>query len=326
MSMNICWVISPVLLITEEQNRAFELDNSTYVGCILSLLSDQRCDVYVKYSVACEVWEALDCKYAESDAGHELYVNDQYHNYRMVDDRPIVEQAHEIQLLVGELAHFNCVLPDKFMFSGIIAKLPPSWRSFVTTLKHKKEVMTFESLISTLDVEEKERFKDVPCSCPLDGGGPSNANVMEDKSGGNKNKNRKGKAKQNTEFKKKKNLADLACFVCGEPGYIARKCCNRKGKKAGGQKSANVTVSEAGGSEYEPKILLACQSTNWWLYTGTNVHVCSDLNLFSSYQTTDSCSIWQLLHLDVHGVGTVDLKLISGKTLFEECVACSWNK
>jgi hypothetical protein len=71
---------------------------------------------------------------------------------------------------VGELVHFNCVLPDRFMVDGIIAKLPPSWRSFATTLKHKNEVMTIERLITTLDVEEKVRSKDVPCSGPLDAG------------------------------------------------------------------------------------------------------------------------------------------------------------
>jgi hypothetical protein len=40
--------------------------------------------------MASELWEALDRKYAESDAGRELYVNDQYHEYRMVDDHSIV--------------------------------------------------------------------------------------------------------------------------------------------------------------------------------------------------------------------------------------------
>jgi hypothetical protein len=30
-------------------------------------------------------------KYVESDVGCELYVNDQYHEYKMVDDRSIVE-------------------------------------------------------------------------------------------------------------------------------------------------------------------------------------------------------------------------------------------
>jgi hypothetical protein len=69
-------VISPVLPLTEEQNHAFELDNSTYIGCILSLLSNQLCDVYMKFNVVCEPWEAPDHKYAESDDGCELHVND----------------------------------------------------------------------------------------------------------------------------------------------------------------------------------------------------------------------------------------------------------
>jgi hypothetical protein len=96
MSMKVWWVINPVLPLTEEQNCAFELDYSTCLGCILSLLFDQLCDIYMKYGVAREVWEALDRKYAKLDAGRELYVNDQYHEYSMVDDHSVVEQAHEI--------------------------------------------------------------------------------------------------------------------------------------------------------------------------------------------------------------------------------------
>jgi hypothetical protein len=243
----------------------------------------------MRHTSARELWHALDRKYAESDAGRELYVNDQCHEYKMVDDRSIMEQAHEIQLLVRELAHFDCVLPDKFMVGGIIAKLPPYWKYFSTSLKHK-ETMTVESLIASLDIEENARSKDVPHSVPQEG--ISNANMVEGKSGGgNKNtKNWKGKAKHDINFKKKRNKEDLTCFVCGEPDHIARKCRQRKGKK-GVQRTTNVVVSEAGGSGYEPKILLACQSIDWWLDTGANIHVCSDLNLFSTYQVANGCSI-----------------------------------
>jgi hypothetical protein len=78
--------------------------------------------------------------------------------------------------------------------------------------------------------------------------------------------------------------------VCGEPDHIARKCHQRKGKNDA-QRTVNVVVSEAGGSGYEPEILLACQSTEWWLDTKDNIHVCSDLNLFSTYQVANGCSI-----------------------------------
>jgi hypothetical protein len=96
MSMKIWWVIFPVLLLTEEQHREYKLENTTCIGCLLSLLSDQLCDIYMHHTSARELWDALDRRYVESDAGHELYVNDQYHEYKMVDDRSIVEQAHEI--------------------------------------------------------------------------------------------------------------------------------------------------------------------------------------------------------------------------------------
>jgi hypothetical protein len=52
---------------------------------------------------------------------------DQFYDYRMVDDRPVVEQAHELQALTKELDNFKCNLLDKFVAGGIIAELLPSW-------------------------------------------------------------------------------------------------------------------------------------------------------------------------------------------------------
>jgi hypothetical protein len=44
----------------------------------------------------------------------------------------------------------------------IIAKLPSTWRNLATTLKHKRQKISVENLIATLDVEEKARKKDAP--------------------------------------------------------------------------------------------------------------------------------------------------------------------
>jgi hypothetical protein len=50
---------------------------------------------------------------------------------------------------------------------------------------------------------------------------------------------------------------------------------------------------------------------------GANIHVCADISLFSSYQVggTSSLLMGNRLYARVLGVGTVDLKLTSGKTL-----------
>jgi hypothetical protein len=78
-----------------------------------------------------------------------------------------------------------------------------------------------------------------------------------------------------------------------------------------------VVISKARRFGYEPEILLACQSTDWWLDTGANIHVCFDLNSFSSYQVANGCSVLMEngSRSAIQGVGKVDLKLTSEKTL-----------
>jgi hypothetical protein len=110
--------------------------------------------------------------------------------------------------------------------------------------------------------------------------------------------------------------------VCGSPDHWAKKCPIYKGRKPQPeQKTANMVVSSFGGgtSGYGilPSVLSVFQSTSWWLDTGVNIHVCSDASLFSSYQATwDSfVMMGNESHASVCGVGTVDLKLTSGKIM-----------
>jgi hypothetical protein len=68
--------------------------------------------------------------------------------------------AHELQIMAKELELLKCVLPDKFVVGCIVAKLPHSWRSFATSLKHQRQEFLAKNIIGSLDVEEKVRAKD----------------------------------------------------------------------------------------------------------------------------------------------------------------------
>jgi hypothetical protein len=111
-----------------------------------------------------DIWEPLEAQYGATDAGGELYVMEQFLDYRMVEEHSVVEQAHEVQVLAKKLENYSkeasCVLPDKFVEGAIITKLQHSWRDFATSLKHERKEFTFDDLIATLDVEEKVRAKD----------------------------------------------------------------------------------------------------------------------------------------------------------------------
>jgi hypothetical protein len=126
------------------------------VGVLVETLQD----TYLCYKTTKEMWDTLNTEYGGSDTGTKLYIIEQYHDYQMVDRKSVVTQAHEIQCMVKELALLKIVVSDKFVVGGIIAKLPPSWMDFTTSLRHKRVHMSISDLIASLDIKEKARAKD----------------------------------------------------------------------------------------------------------------------------------------------------------------------
>jgi len=78
-----------------------------------------------------------------------------------------------------------------------------------------------------------------------------------------------------------------------------------------------VTIVDPSGSGYGnlPSIFSLCQSNDWWIDTGANIHVCTDISMFSYYQVGRGSAIMMGngSHATVLGVGTVDLKFTSWK-------------
>jgi hypothetical protein len=145
--------------LTHEKEKEYSEANIIFCGAVVGVLIKTLQDTYLCYNTAKEMWDTRNTEYEDLDAGIELYIIEQYHDYQMVDGKSVVTQAHEIQCIVKELGLLKIVIPDEFVVVGIIAKLPPSWRDFATSLKHKRVHMSISELIVYLDVEEKARAK-----------------------------------------------------------------------------------------------------------------------------------------------------------------------
>jgi hypothetical protein len=69
----------------------FDKANVMTVGYILSMLSDNLCDVYMMHKSPRELYEAIEHKYSASDAGHQLYIMEKYQDYKMADSSSVVD-------------------------------------------------------------------------------------------------------------------------------------------------------------------------------------------------------------------------------------------
>ncbi|KAM3408252.1 hypothetical protein ACQJBY_001433 [Aegilops geniculata] len=254
-AMNVFWVagVTPTGTIAPDQEKAFKEATVVFLGAVLSVIGDKLVDAYLHVRSAKDLWEALESKFGAADAGSEMYIIEQFHDYKMVENRPVLEQAHEIICIVKELELLKCELPGKFVAGCIIAKLPNSWRNFATTLKHQRREFSVEDVIGHLSVEQNSRAKD---SHGKGVEGTSVANMVHQKNSNSHKPKGKNGVQQSADFKKKgkktfkKNKKDEGCFTCGSLEHWANKCPNKYKKQGQDSKSVNMIVSnnESGAS------------------------------------------------------------------------------
>ena len=84
-----------------------------FKAALLSVLSENIVDGYVSIDNEKDMWDALKAKFGVSEADTKLYIMEQFYDYRMTEERSVVEQAHEIQSFARELVSYRTsLLPE----------------------------------------------------------------------------------------------------------------------------------------------------------------------------------------------------------------------
>jgi hypothetical protein len=81
---------------TPEEKRKFLVADNLFRGAVISALHSKYEKNYISCTLGKGLWDALEVKFGVSDAGSELYLMEHLYDYRMVENRSVVEQAHEI--------------------------------------------------------------------------------------------------------------------------------------------------------------------------------------------------------------------------------------
>ncbi|KAK0570737.1 hypothetical protein LWI29_005647 [Acer saccharum] len=129
-------------------------------GHILNALSDRLNDLYTNTKFAKEIWNELHYKYKDAEEGTNKFLISKYFDLKFFDEKPLLSQIHELQIIVNNLRAVKIELPEPFQVGAIIAKLPPSWIGYRKRIFHKSEDYSLEEIQKHLRIEKESRSRD----------------------------------------------------------------------------------------------------------------------------------------------------------------------
>uniref|UniRef100_F6H3T4 ABC transporter G family member 40 n=1 Tax=Vitis vinifera TaxID=29760 RepID=F6H3T4_VITVI len=283
-------------------------------GHILNALSDRLYDLYTNTNSAREIWEALENKYKAEEEGTKKFLISQYIDFKFFDEKPLLPQIHELQVIVNKLKVLKIELPEAFQVGAIVAKLPSSWKGYRKRILHKSEDYSLEEIQKHLRIKEESRSRDKMVEESNGGTNKANAISKANHTRGKNNNNKKNSGnymspkKNQEQFKGKKG----PCFVCGKPGHYARECRFRKDQKG--------VVVNAIDEEIIATLSDVCvvqgKVQGWWYDTCATVHVTYDKSLFKTFEDAKGDQEVQMGNegkSKVLGKGTIEVVFTSGK-------------
>jgi hypothetical protein len=73
-----------------KKEKVYSKVNTIFCGVVVRVLVETLQDTYLPYKIAKKMWDTLNTKYGGLDAGTELYIIKQYHDYQMIDKKNVV--------------------------------------------------------------------------------------------------------------------------------------------------------------------------------------------------------------------------------------------
>ncbi|KAK5833852.1 hypothetical protein PVK06_017715 [Gossypium arboreum] len=199
-----------------ELKRKCEEVNFTCRVNILNTLSDRLYDLYMSMESPVEIWKALEEKYNTEQQGTNKFLMMKYYEFKKLDSILIMDQVHELQVLVSRLCDLKVVIPKLFQVKAIISKLPSSWNNYWKKFLHMAEDFTVEKILMHLHIEEETQKRDavyLPQSSKVN-------YVSESKN----SRNGKRKATSETKDVQDNKKKSRNCYNCNKKGHFIKDC------------------------------------------------------------------------------------------------------
>nr|XP_009774574.1 PREDICTED: uncharacterized protein LOC104224589 [Nicotiana sylvestris] len=139
--------------VVKEERKKREHDELLCRGHILNTLTDRLYDLYCNLKSPREIWTALQTAYQNEKRGIDKFLALQYFEFKIFDTRPIMDQIHELQILVSKLSDLEVKISDALQIGAILSKLPSSWNDYRKKILHFMDKMTVNNFVLTFKLK-----------------------------------------------------------------------------------------------------------------------------------------------------------------------------
>ena len=96
------------------QRKKREKDELICKGHILNTLSDCLYDLYTSMKSPKEIWNALEAKYKTEKIVTNKFIIQNCFDYKTIDNISVLDQVHELQILINKLCDLSINIPESF--------------------------------------------------------------------------------------------------------------------------------------------------------------------------------------------------------------------
>nr|GEZ63565.1 retrovirus-related Pol polyprotein from transposon TNT 1-94 [Tanacetum cinerariifolium] len=154
-----CEAALEVLPADMEAQVKVELKRKTHSAVILCLSNKVLREVTGATTVA-RVWSKLETLYMTKSLANKLYLKKKLYTFYMPFGRNIFEYINVFKKIVVDLPNIEVKFEDEDLALLLLTSLPASYEHFVDTLLYRRESLTLEDMMATLNSKEiKERSK-----------------------------------------------------------------------------------------------------------------------------------------------------------------------
>jgi hypothetical protein len=171
-SLKIFYILDPNLSILpepqEDESATIKIarvkreeDEVICQGHILNTLTSRLYDIFSKLKSPKEIWAVLETHYKQEKSGSDRFIALKFFEYEITDNKAIMDQVHEIQMLKSKLSDLDIKVPDSLQVGAVLSKLPPSWNEYRKKMLHSTDNYTFDQFQTHLQIEVQSHMREL---------------------------------------------------------------------------------------------------------------------------------------------------------------------